>query len=51
MRVIVSVLEQLDSFKVKFMVKIAVCLKRKTLVYGEFDCQFDFDSHEWGFLL
>ena len=19
----------------------------KTLTYGEFDCEFDFDSHEW----
>ena len=32
---------------VKFTVKFPPCSKPKTHAYGVFDCEFDFDSHEW----
>ncbi len=32
---------------VRFTVKIAITLSPKTLTYGDFDREFDFDSHEW----
>ncbi len=33
--------------KVKITVKFPVCSKPKTLTYGEYDREFDFDSYEW----
>ena len=33
--------------KAKFPVKHAVCYRRRLLAYGVFDCEFDYDSHEW----
>ncbi len=35
------------SVIVKITVKFPVCSKPKTHAYGVFDCDFDFDSHEW----
>ena len=33
--------------KVKFTVKKAICMSLPLAAYGEFDCDFDFDSQEW----
>ena len=32
---------------VKFTVKNAVCMGLRLPAYGEFDCEFDYDSQEW----
>ena len=32
---------------VKFTVKITVCMSLRLAAYGEFDCEFDYDSQEW----
>ena len=34
--------------KAKFTVKNAVCMSLRLPAYGEFDCDFDYDSQEWG---
>ena len=33
--------------KVKITVKIAVCMCLRLATYGEFACEFDYDSQEW----
>ena len=33
--------------KAQITVKTAVCMSRRLTVYGEFDCEFDYDSQEW----
>ena len=33
--------------KTKITVKNAVCEESSATAYGDFDCEFDFDSHEW----
>ena len=35
--------------KVKFTVKNALCDESLATEYGVFDCDFDFDSHEWSY--